>query len=392
MTTLMHATDPPNLHPRTLRTRSLRDRGGTPALLAALLTLGTAAPAFALDETRLANCAALADRDARLACYDAAVGRDAAASAAAPAQGVTVPPASPPPAQPQTPPPIPQLTPGLDEAVTPTRASLFEDRWSFGNAGADGRFDLRAHRPTYLIPLRYSDAPNRSPSSPTRGAPAAPLDLRKDEAKFQISFKVRLADFGDAVGPGSGLSLWGAYTQQSQWQVYNGAVSRPFRETNYEPELILAFDPNRTLPFGWSWRLAALALDHQSNGRDDPLSRSWNRVYAQAGVERGGVGVQLRLWQRLHESQSSDDNPDIGRYMGHGDLVASWQNGRHTLSALLRDNFSSRKGAAQVGWAFPLDRRLRGTLQYFTGYGESLIDYNVRQHTIGVGVQLADWW
>jgi phospholipase A1 len=380
---MMRRTHSSNLTPASPRKPWRRDCADRAVWLTALPVLLAAAPALAVDEARLAECAALEDRDARLACYDASVGRVAAPPAAAPAGAA---PRAP------VPPPIPQLTPGLDEAVTPNRTGLFEDRWSFGAAGGDRRFDLRAHRPTYLMPFRYSDAPNRTPSSPTRPGPAEPLDLRKAEAKFQISFKVRMADFGDAIGPGSALALWGAYTQQSQWQVYNGEISRPFRETNYEPELILAFDPNRTLPFGWSWRLAALALNHQSNGRDDPLSRSWNRVYVQAGVERGGVGVQLRVWQRLREGQSSDDNPDIGRYMGHGDLVASWQNGRHTVSALLRDNFGSHKGAAQVGWAFPLDRRLRGTLQYFTGYGESLIDYNVRQHTIGLGIQLADWW
>jgi phospholipase A1 len=288
------------------------------------------------------------------------------------------------------------LTPGLDEMMRKgPEVGLFEDRWSLGRSGSEGRFDLRAHKPSYLLPFRYSNAPNRAPSSPTRSAAGTELDLRKQEAKFQISFKVRLADWDapDVFGHGSDsrVSIWGAYTQQSQWQVYNGAVSRPFRETNYEPELIAAFDPDVVLASGWRWRLAALSLNHQSNGRDDPLSRSWNRVIAWLGVERGGLGIQLRAWQRLNESLSTDDNPDIGHYLGYGDALVSYQAGQHTFSVLGRRNLDTGRGALQFGWSFPLDRRLRGTLQLFSGYGESLIDYNVRQKTIGIGVLLTDW-
>jgi outer membrane phospholipase A len=62
------------------------------------------------------------------------------------------------------------------------------------------------------------------------------------------------------------LSVWAAYTQQSQWQVYNGDSSRPFRETNDEPELFAAVHPDVN-ELGWRWRLAAIGLNHQSNGR-----------------------------------------------------------------------------------------------------------------------------
>ncbi len=264
--------------------------------------------------------------------------------------------------------------------------SLIGDRWGLGTIPEDSRFDLRPHRPSYFLLGRYTNQPNLTPTSVTRGSSPS-LDIQAVEAKFQLSFKVKLADFGrESPLP---LAIWAGYTQQSHWQVYNGDISRPFRETNYEPEMMVAAHPDREL-FGWRWRLAAIGINHQSNGRAEPLSRSWNRVVAQLGVERGDVALLLRPWFRIRESGSADDNPDLGRYLGYGDATLVWAPGRHQLSLTVRGNPDSRKGALQAHWTFPLARRIRGIAQVFTGYGESLIDYNVRQTTFGLGISLAD--
>lgn len=237
-----------------------------------------------------------------------------------------------------------------------------------------------------LLLARYSDAPNELPTSPSKPPLAEPQSVRPTEAKYQVSFKVKLADFEDWFG----ASIWAGYTQQSQWQVYNPGLSRPFRETNYEPEAMLAFHPDRSV-LGWRLRLVAIGINHQSNGRSEPLSRSWNRATLTLGFDRGDFGLLVRPWVRIKEPAEKDDNPDITRYLGHGDVVGVYRWREHTLSALARYNPASGKGAAQLSWTFPLHRRVRGHLQYFTGYGESLIDYNVRQNTFGIGIALADW-
>jgi phospholipase A1 len=324
------------------------------------------AAALAVDLAALAHCRAIADPTLRLACYDAASGEPALSETAgklAPAP------------RPEGP------------APADSGRSLIADRWGLGAPPEDSRFDLRPHRQSYLLIGRFSDSPNRAPVTPSKPPLAMPLDIQASEAKFQVSFKLKLADFGRDVG--MPLSVWVAYTQQSHWQVFNGRNSRPFRETNYEPEVMVATHPDWTFG-GWRLRLAALGFSHQSNGRAEPLSRSWNRIVGQFGVEKGDVAVILRPWLRLREAEVSDDNPDIVDYLGHGEVTLLWAPGRHQLSLTTRLNLATGRSAAQAQWTFPMARRVRGMVQLFSGYGESLVDYNRRQNTLGIGISLAD--
>ncbi|HPE01684.1 MAG TPA: phospholipase A, partial [Burkholderiaceae bacterium] len=214
-------------------------------------------------------------------------------------------------------------------------------------------------------------------------------NLDSTEAAFQISFKARLWTTEERR-----WGVWAAYTQQSQWQLYNdsGNASRPFRETNYMPELILGYRPG--LQWGSAqWNLFTLAFNHQSNGRSDVLSRSWNRVIAGFGVEQGDLAVLGRLWWRIPESDDEkDDNPTIGDYYGWGDLSVLYKWRDQSVSATIRGNPSTGKGAGQLTYtSAPLLGPIRGYVKFFSGYGETLIDYNWRQTTIGVGVSLNDW-
>ena len=88
------------------------------------------------------------------------------------------------------------------------------------------------------------------------------------------------------------------------------------------------------------------------------------------------------------------ENPDIERFLGYGDLLAVYKwNTQNTVSLLVRNNLRTgdNKGAVQLDWSFPLYGGLKGYVQFFSGYGESLIDYNWRQTTFGIGVLLTDW-
>ena len=79
--------------------------------------------------------------------------------------------------------------------------------------------------------------------------------------------------------------------------------------------------------------------------------------------------------------------------MGYGEIAGLWNiSDNNTLEVLFRNNLrSDNKGAVQVGWTFPITRHLRGYIEYFNGYGESLIYYNQHTQRLGIGVKLTNW-
>lgn len=250
-------------------------------------------------------------------------------------------------------------------------------------------YAITAHRMNYILPVAYDQ---HRPGNETfsREVEGEGVRSQKVEAKFQLSLKFPL--LLDAFG-GKG-ELFAGYTQRSFWQMYNSAASKPFRETNYEPEIWYQHPLNQQW-FGWHLVSASIGLNHQSNGRAQEYSRSWNRVMGSLIFERGEYGLMLRPWWRLKENPDNDDNPDMSHYMGHFDLSLGRKLGRHSFDLVLRNNLKSERnrGAIRLGWSFPLPYtpRMRGYVQWFNGYGESLFDYNMRQNTLGLGVVLADW-
>ena len=281
----------------------------------------------------------------------------------------------------------------LDNSSNDFKDSLLDSRWELTPNSKLGTWNLRAYQPVYLLPIYWTTDKNKQPSSPNPSNTVPQdesLDLKSSEAKFQISFKTKalesiFGDYGD---------LWVGYTQSSRWQVYNEAESRPFRETNYEPEVSLVFGTDYRL-LGLDGRLLGLSLNHQSNGRSDPLSRSWNRVIFNMGFERDNFALMLRPWYRIPESASDDNNADITDYIGRGDLTAFYRWNQHDFSLMLRHSLRGgdrSHGAVQFDWAFPIRGNLRGHVQLFDGYGESLIDYNHRAFYAGLGVSLMNWF
>ncbi len=208
------------------------------------------------------------------------------------------------------------------------------------------------------------------------------------EVQFQISIKTPLAiDLFDAD-----IDIFAAYTVRSFWQLYNDERSSPFRETNHEPEAWVQFHPDFEF-FGFK-NLTALGFVHQSNGRSSNLSRSWNRVFANFIFNRGHFAISLKPWYRIQEDSEDDDNPDITDFLGHGEIRMAYKWDEHVFTFMSRNNIESgfSDGAVELGWSFPLwdFPYLKGYVQYFSGYGESLIDYDRYVNRIGLGLILTD--
>jgi len=262
--------------------------------------------------------------------------------------------------------------------------SYFTRLWHLDETERVGRPWITFHRPNYALAFSYNFRPNPAPLQAVDPAKT----LVKPEVTYQLSFKAKL--WQDMFG--QKIDLWFAYTQRSFWQLYNFDDSSPFRETNYEPEVLANVRTDFRL-LGLRTRFIQVGLNHQSNGQSEPLSRSWNRLVANVGLERGAFSLLLKGWFHFPESPEVDDNPGLNSYVGYGEVWATWIVKSHRLGIMLRDNlnFEQNRGALQLDWSFPLFANVGGTIQYFVGYGESLLDYNHLVNRIGIGFTFSDW-
>ncbi|WP_395684379.1 phospholipase A [Dokdonella sp.] len=330
------------------------------------------------DPLDIRACTAIDNDAQRLACYDSATHRDdreaqRAADEHMRATGVFT-----------------QPDQVADVPASAPQRSLLDSRWELDPSSKLGTFNLRSYRPVYVMPVFATSRLNTAPHSPNPNNTATePAHLQNIEAKFQFSLKTKIVQ--DLLGDGD---LWMGYTQSSRWQVYNNGESRPFRETDYEPEALLVYGTSHEL-LGWNLRLLDIGINHQSNGRSDPYSRSWNRIVADIGFERGDWTLMLRPWWRIPESRGDDNNPDIADHVGRGEvtLLRNWNN--QTFGLTLRHSLrggDANRGSARFSWSVPIDGKLRGYVELFHGYGESLIDYNHEATYLGVGLSLLDWY
>jgi phospholipase A1 len=247
---------------------------------------------------------------------------------------------------------------------------------------------ITPHKINYILPMIATNAINKGAYSTYDGYED---NLEDVEAKFQLSFKVPL-NYNSMLIEGDGLYF--GFTIQAWWQIYAENISKPFRETNYQPELFY-LAPLEWHPFGGNTGFT-VGVEHQSNGRAQNLSRSWNRVYASFLYEKNNFALSFRPWLRLSEDAKEfdldpkgDDNPDIDDFLGSSELgmVYEWDNLEFSFSG--RRNFSTNNGSAEFSFTFPLWGKLRGYAMAFTGYGDSLIDYNYSQTRFGVGIALS---
>ncbi|EIC83527.1 phospholipase A [Serratia sp. M24T3] len=210
-------------------------------------------------------------------------------------------------------------------------------------------------------------------------------NARHDELKFQLSLAFPI--WRGIAGDNSVLGA--SYTQRSWWQISNSKESSPFRETNYEPQLFLAWATDYEF-LGWTLREAEYGFNHESNGRADPTSRSWNRVYARYMAQHGNWQVELKPWYRIPESKSNDDNPDITKYMGYYQVKVGYALGDSVITVTSHYNWNTGYGSGELGWSYPITRHVRFYTQLFSGYGESMIDYNHKQTRFGIGIMMND--
>lgn len=260
---------------------------------------------------------------------------------------------------------------------------LARQRAMFSYSGAFVR-----HRANYVLPVSYVDHPNQAPRSVNFGQEPLQEDLSNLEAKFQFSVRMPILT---GLFP-ERTTLWIAYTQLSFWQAYNRDESSPFRESNYEPEVFFSYEPSLQIGPG-SLDLVSIGINHQSNGRSDPVSRSWNRILANLVYSNDRWVFSASPWYRIPESSREDNNPDIHKYLGYADYNFAYKvAGDTTIGLLFRNNFDSddNRSTFRLDYTFSLSDSVSAYVQYYHGYGESLIDYNEHVKRIGIGITISD--
>jgi phospholipase A1 len=269
-------------------------------------------------------------------------------------------------------------------STIPTLAATISEEKAMYNRMIDTRHVLLPHRGNYILPFVYNNIPHESlyshlisPESKGKGD-----YYKKEEAEFQFSllFPIHRNVFSDNV------DLHFGYTHHAWWQAYNGEWSRPFRETNYMPELFTRYlNPSNDKIWGFNLLALDTGFVHHSNGQIEQLSRSWNRIFARSYLQSDYFVAIVSSWWRVPEESDNDDNPDIENYYGYGDVEILKSFGKHVGHAKVA---IASHGSLDLKYSYPWREHLRWFLSAQTGYAHSLIEYDRPTQRIGVGITL----
>lgn len=287
---------------------------------------------------------------------------------------------------------------GNEYALAKMDTSTPETKKLLKSVTDEGFFGLQPYQTNFLLPISYGrDKPSRTSSSihPNNISPGTESDYLYDrnmEVEFQLSLKKQLSY--DLFGFNEYINV--AYTQKVWWQLYSD--SGPFRETNYLPEFFINIPTSQSIDQTLGLKAIKFGFLHESNGQEGYRSRSWNRLYATGTWQWKNLFLATRVWYRIPEdekpdgyyngslgidgaNESGDDNPDISKYLGYGDIKIDYLYKKSQFGLLFRNNLrlgDDNKGAIEFNYSVPfLDSpNTFWYLKVFHGYGESLIDYN----------------
>lgn len=221
----------------------------------------------------------------------------------------------------------------------------------------------------------------------------SPMDnplYRRDEMKFQLSFRVPLVR--DIFR--SGGVLYFAFTDTFFFQVFNDAASSPVRDNDFQPEILYTYPMNVEF---WGGALSELTTGyrHISNGEIDTTqgnaidkSRGSDRWIFKAIWQSKHFGID---WESFFPIRYYPENPDIYRYLGGADLKFYLRYGRHladiTLNGLLSKKNLKGHGGIRLSYTYKLNAFVGLYAQYFVGFGDYLWEYNRFGHRFGVGLR-----
>jgi outer membrane phospholipase A len=215
-------------------------------------------------------------------------------------------------------------------------------------------------------------------------------------AKFQFSFKYKILRFGEPTAQLLPSTLQFAFTQRSLWDITGN--SSPFYDTSYMPELF--YESLAPVPGpgsgGFTWLGYQAGYKHESNGRSGLDSRSMNALFVRPAFAFGDLaGWHLIVVPEIYAYVGGlTDNDDLTDYRGYGKLRAVV--GKGNGPSLMYTGTAGRRAnhfTTQLDFTMPIRTHLLDfetylLVQYFNGYGESLLLYREKTETVRAGFSL----
>lgn len=218
----------------------------------------------------------------------------------------------------------------------------------------------------------------------------------RPNVRFQFSFQYQIFN---PEGPWAShtpflAGLFLGYTQTGLWDLEGSSL--PFTDANYKPEIAWSSDQVDWLKIPGVDQVGLQSgIQHESNGEDGDESRSINTVYLRPVLHFGdpkGFSTQVAPKFYLYFSEQ-ENNEDIEEYRGYCDLkvTAGWAAGLQA-TALGRLGSGGEHGSIQLDLTYPLRQIGKGNidmylqLQWFSGYGESLITYDEHTDALRLGL------
>lgn len=251
---------------------------------------------------------------------------------------------------------------------------------------SESQFNFGAYHPNYILPLSHrnnGEYPNRT---------HAVYDPKSTETEFQFSLRV---DYATMLF-GKDMTFSVAYTQKSFWQTYT--TKAYFRESNYNPEAFVQI-PTYDMLSAAKIKQFGLYLGHQSNGRGEiqsdvnftsgKIERSWNYLAGSVLFQTGELLTEFKAWYRIPDRQ--DYNPNLMDYIGYGYVQFKYIYEKHLMTLKLRHGFNRYYGSMEATYSHPIWSRddIFYYVKYFSGYEESLIDYDHYVNKISIGFAIS---
>ena len=200
------------------------------------------------------------------------------------------------------------------------------------------------------------------------------------DVKFQLSIAQRITK--TTLPLNSFLFL--AFTMKTMWNVFEDSM--PMRDLNFNPGIGWSF------PFFSKGRYAGkftLMIEHESNGRDSIASRSWNKIsFCASTMVNEWLMVHSKFWIPIVDGEH---NRDILRYSGifQAGLAVTTPNKKFgwALTLVKRQGWNLNFNTIlEFNWKFLENSNQYLFAQYYNGYGENMLDYNVFHSRLRVGI------